>query len=105
MVRETPTPGGVTTGGFAPTVVVQVPPGRAIASGVAPQAIVWPALLPPLGETLQRIDQLSAFHAHPSHDHDDSIALYTDIGVSLTAFVIAILLLLRQRGPRGLVET
>ena len=95
-VIETPIPGGAKAGGNAPHVVVSVPAGGAVGAGIAPAVIVWPALLPPLAEALQRLDQLNAFHVHPPPDHHDDVATYTDATVALLAFVIAVLMALRR---------
>jgi hypothetical protein len=94
-VTETPIPGGATAGGNAPDVIVRVPAGGAVAAGIAPTVIVAP-LLPLLTEALDRLDQVTAFHAHPPPDHHDDVAVYTDATVALMAFVIAVWMLLRR---------
>jgi hypothetical protein len=95
VMRETVAPGGATAGGgIPPHVVVPVPVGGAVASGVAPTVIIGPPLIPLLAEAIRRLDELSTSHWHLPAEHHDPIALYTEIGVALAAFVIAILLML-----------
>jgi hypothetical protein len=92
VVDETVTPGAAIAGGFAPQVVVQVPPASAVASGNPPTVIIGPPLIALLAEAIRRLDELSTSHWHLPTDHHDPIALHTETGVALVAFVIAILL-------------
>jgi len=94
VVHETVSPGGATAGGIPPHVAIPVAAGGVVASGAPPTVIIGAPLIPLLAEAIRRLDELSTSHWHLPAEHHDPIALYTEIGVALVAFVIAILLML-----------